>query len=181
MYLSIILNSQRIEYRKQKSLHRIKCITGIDTPTFVTLAAHTLYVLLVFFEATPSYDEERKCWIPSVGLLDSLSRIFQEFKNTDMKYKNRVRSRISNLKDMKNPNLRRTVLCGSVTPERMAKMTAEVCWLFVFFFKNLPLNHITVAILSDICKMCSNVNRFNSEFITLVFLRRKWPVTSLRR
>ncbi|XP_062260864.1 transcription elongation factor A protein 1 isoform X1 [Platichthys flesus] len=51
--------------------------------------------------------------------------IFQEFKNTDPKYKSRVRSRISNLKDMKNPNLRRTVLCGSVTPERMAKMTAE--------------------------------------------------------
>ncbi|TWW73612.1 Transcription elongation factor A protein 1 [Takifugu flavidus] len=47
------------------------------------------------------------------------------FKNTDMKYKNRVRSRISNLKDVKNPNLRRTVLCGSITPERMAKMTAE--------------------------------------------------------
>ncbi|KAM6990541.1 transcription elongation factor A protein 1 isoform 1-T1 [Tautogolabrus adspersus] len=51
--------------------------------------------------------------------------ILYMFKNTDMKYKNRVRSRISNLKDMKNPNLRRTVLCGSVTPERMAKMTAE--------------------------------------------------------
>ncbi|XP_003975497.1 transcription elongation factor A protein 1 [Takifugu rubripes] len=51
--------------------------------------------------------------------------IFQVFKNTDMKYKNRVRSRISNLKDVKNPNLRRTVLCGSITPERMAKMTAE--------------------------------------------------------
>ncbi|KAF7661894.1 hypothetical protein LDENG_00250640 [Lucifuga dentata] len=51
--------------------------------------------------------------------------IFFKFKNTDMKYKNRVRSRISNLKDVKNPNLRRTVLCGSVTPERMAKMTAE--------------------------------------------------------
>ncbi|KAF3858083.1 hypothetical protein F7725_011284 [Dissostichus mawsoni] len=28
-------------------------------------------------------------------------------------------------KDVKNPNLRRTVLCGSVSPERMAKMTAE--------------------------------------------------------
>lgn len=65
--------------------------------------------------------------IATVEFLDSVSRIFQEFKNTDMKYKNRVRSRISNLKDMKNPNLRRTVLCGSVTPERMAKMTAEVC------------------------------------------------------
>ncbi|KAJ3594516.1 hypothetical protein NHX12_003823 [Muraenolepis orangiensis] len=51
--------------------------------------------------------------------------IFQEFKNTDMKYKNRVRSRISNLKDVKNPNLRRTVLCGNVSPERMANMSAE--------------------------------------------------------
>ncbi|XP_056149205.1 transcription elongation factor A protein 1 [Lampris incognitus] len=51
--------------------------------------------------------------------------IFHEFKNTDMKYKNRVRSRISNLKDVKNPNLRKTVLCGNVSPERMAKMTAE--------------------------------------------------------
>uniref|UniRef100_A0A3P9DDH3 Transcription elongation factor n=1 Tax=Maylandia zebra TaxID=106582 RepID=A0A3P9DDH3_9CICH len=60
-----------------------------------------------------------------VEFFDLQLRIFQEFKNTDMKYKNRVRSRISNLKDMKNPNLRRTVLCGSVTPERMAKMTAE--------------------------------------------------------
>lgn len=66
-----------------------------------------------------------------VEFLDLLSRIFQEFKNTDMKYKNRVRSRISNLKDMKNPNLRRTVLCGSVTPERMAKMTAEVRWFLL--------------------------------------------------
>ncbi|CAL8279673.1 unnamed protein product [Lota lota] len=51
--------------------------------------------------------------------------ILCKFKNTDMKYKNRVRSRISNLKDVKNPNLRRTVLCGSVSPERMASMSAE--------------------------------------------------------
>ncbi|MGH0136580.1 UNVERIFIED_CONTAM: hypothetical protein FKN15_078401 [Acipenser sinensis] len=48
-----------------------------------------------------------------------------EFKNIDMKYKNRVRSRIANLKDIKNPNLRRNVLCGNVAPDRMAKMTAE--------------------------------------------------------
>ncbi|KAA0719290.1 Transcription elongation factor A protein 1 [Triplophysa tibetana] len=51
--------------------------------------------------------------------------IFVELKNTDMKYKNRVRSRISNLKDTKNPNLRKNVLCGNVSPERIAKMTAE--------------------------------------------------------
>lgn len=106
----------------------------------------------------------------SVGFLDSLPRIFQEFKNTDMKYKNRVRSRISNLKDMKNPNLRRTVLCGSVTPERMAKMTAEVCWLLLFGV--LSCRWITVrniAILRDICKMYSNVNRFNSHSSLLFF------------
>ncbi|NP_001139934.1 transcription elongation factor A protein 1 [Salmo salar] len=51
--------------------------------------------------------------------------IFCEFKNTDPKYKNRVRSRIANLKDIKNPNLRKSVLCGNVSPDRMAKMTAQ--------------------------------------------------------
>lgn len=43
-----------------------------------------------------------------------------------MKYKNRVRSRISNLKDAKNPDLRRNVLCGSITPQQIAVMTSEV-------------------------------------------------------
>lgn len=43
-----------------------------------------------------------------------------------MKYKNRVRSRISNLKDAKNPNLRKNVLCGNISPDLFARMTAEV-------------------------------------------------------
>lgn len=43
-----------------------------------------------------------------------------------MKYRNRVRSRISNLKDPKNPNLRRNVLCGAIAPALIARMTAEV-------------------------------------------------------
>uniref|UniRef100_A0A8C5Y6M4 Transcription elongation factor n=3 Tax=Microcebus murinus TaxID=30608 RepID=A0A8C5Y6M4_MICMU len=51
--------------------------------------------------------------------------IYQEIRNTDMKYKNRVRSRISNLKDAKNPNLRKNVLCGSIPPDLFARMTAE--------------------------------------------------------
>ncbi|XP_073535399.1 transcription elongation factor A protein 1 isoform X2 [Phyllobates terribilis] len=50
---------------------------------------------------------------------------FQEFKNTDAKYKNRVRSRIANLKDAKNPNLRRNVLCGNIAPDVFARMSAE--------------------------------------------------------
>ncbi|NXL83507.1 TCEA3 protein, partial [Alectura lathami] len=48
-----------------------------------------------------------------------------ELKSTDMKYRNRVRSRISNLKDPKNPNLRRNVLCGAIPPSLIARMTAE--------------------------------------------------------
>ncbi|XP_053820833.1 transcription elongation factor A protein 3 isoform X2 [Vidua chalybeata] len=51
--------------------------------------------------------------------------IFQELKSTDMKYRNRVRSRISNLKDPKNPGLRRNVLCGAIKPSLIARMTAE--------------------------------------------------------
>lgn len=51
--------------------------------------------------------------------------IYQEFKNTDMRYKNRIRSRIANLKDTKNPNLRKNFLAGAITPARLATMTAE--------------------------------------------------------
>uniref|UniRef100_H9G9U8 Transcription elongation factor n=1 Tax=Anolis carolinensis TaxID=28377 RepID=H9G9U8_ANOCA len=51
--------------------------------------------------------------------------LWMELKGTDMKYRNRVRSRISNLKDPKNPGLRRNVLCGAISAGRIAKMTAE--------------------------------------------------------
>ncbi|XP_006897019.1 PREDICTED: transcription elongation factor A protein 2 [Elephantulus edwardii] len=51
--------------------------------------------------------------------------IFRNVGCTDVKYKNRVRSRISNLKDAKNPGLRRSVLCGSIAPQRIAEMTSE--------------------------------------------------------
>ena len=55
-----------------------------------------------------------------------LPAIFNEFKNTDSKYKNRVRSRVANLKDQRNPQLRQNVLIGLISPERIAGMTAEV-------------------------------------------------------
>uniref|UniRef100_G1T6N1 Transcription elongation factor A3 n=1 Tax=Oryctolagus cuniculus TaxID=9986 RepID=G1T6N1_RABIT len=42
-----------------------------------------------------------------------------------MKYRNRVRSRISNLKDPRNPGLRRNVLSGAISAGLIAKMTAE--------------------------------------------------------
>jgi len=51
--------------------------------------------------------------------------IYLEFKNTETKYKNRVRSRIANLKDTKNPRLRENVLLCHVSPSRLAVMTPE--------------------------------------------------------
>ena len=53
------------------------------------------------------------------------SEIFASFKQTNQKYKNQIRSRVFNLKDKKNPGLRRNLLLGMVTPERLAKMTSE--------------------------------------------------------
>lgn len=51
--------------------------------------------------------------------------IFSEFRNTDMKYKNRIRSRVANLKDLKNPSLRANFISGAITAQRLAKMTPE--------------------------------------------------------
>lgn len=51
--------------------------------------------------------------------------IYQELKSTDIKYRNRVRSRLSNLKDPKNPCLRQKVLSGTIATGVIAKMTAE--------------------------------------------------------
>lgn len=51
--------------------------------------------------------------------------IYSEFKNTDNRYKNRVRSRIANLKDPKNPQLSRNYICGVISAAKLAIMTAE--------------------------------------------------------
>ena len=42
-----------------------------------------------------------------------------------MRYKNRIRSRIANLKDVKNPNLRTNFRIGAISAARLAVMTAE--------------------------------------------------------
>lgn len=54
--------------------------------------------------------------------------IFNEFRNTDSKYKNRIRSRIANLKDPKNPGLKNNFLNGAIPPAKLAVMTAEVSY-----------------------------------------------------
>ncbi|CAH1772476.1 unnamed protein product [Owenia fusiformis] len=51
--------------------------------------------------------------------------IYTELMNTGMKYKSRVRSRVSNLRDKKNPELRKHVLSGRIAAEKLAVMTSE--------------------------------------------------------
>lgn len=51
--------------------------------------------------------------------------IFGQFKQTNQKYKNHIRSRVFNLKDKKNQALRENLLLGILTPARLAKMTSE--------------------------------------------------------
>ncbi|XP_029974715.1 transcription elongation factor A protein 2 [Salarias fasciatus] len=71
-------------------------------------------------------DDYRTIGVDCVSLAAQIEdEIYQEFKSTDVKYKTRLRSRISNLKDQKNPDLRRNVLGGTISPQRIASMTAE--------------------------------------------------------
>ncbi|CAH8656146.1 unnamed protein product [Schistosoma rodhaini] len=53
------------------------------------------------------------------------SSIYDLFNNTDPKYKQRVRTRVMNLRDSNNPNLRLNVLMGHVSPDKLASMTSE--------------------------------------------------------
>lgn len=51
--------------------------------------------------------------------------VFAEFRNTDMRYKNRIRSRVANLKDPKNLELRTNYISGAIAATVLAKMTPE--------------------------------------------------------
>ncbi|CAH8615192.1 unnamed protein product [Heterobilharzia americana] len=53
------------------------------------------------------------------------SAIYDLFNNTGPKYKQRVRTRVMNLRDSNNPNLRLNVLMGHVSPDKLASMTSE--------------------------------------------------------
>lgn len=75
--------------------------------------------------ALKSGDIPEGCPEPEEMAIELEEAIYAEIKNTDMKYKNRVRSRVANLKDTKNPTLRGNYMCGAVTAQQLAKMTPE--------------------------------------------------------
>ena len=94
--------------------------------TVTEMSIHTI------FQFNKENTDVNLCSLPLniiVSCLEHLNNklgIHKEFGNTEMKYKNRVRSRVSNLRDPKNPGLRGNVLNGHIEPSRIAVMTAEV-------------------------------------------------------
>ena len=52
--------------------------------------------------------------------------IFSEYRDTGMKYKSQVRSRVSNLGDLKNPTFRQAVINGHLPPSKVAVMKTDV-------------------------------------------------------
>ena len=80
-----------------------------------------------------------------MGVVLTAVGIFSEFKDTGNKYKMRIRSRVANLGDAKNPDLRRGVISGEITPVQISTMTAEVGERGYF----CPYLHIQYISLSD--------------------------------
>ena len=60
-------------------------------------------------------------------LLNQLLGIYDIFTDTGPKYKNRVKSRVLNLRDKRNVQLRLSIIDGEITPEKFSNMTADVC------------------------------------------------------
>lgn len=89
--------------------------------------------------------------------------IFKEFKNTEMKYKNRVRSRVANLKDTKNPDLRLNFLTGSIGVSRMAKMTAEVFKLLILYKRKSSFIYFSIVFIELVHVFLGNGKHRNEE------------------
>lgn len=51
---------------------------------------------------------------------------------TTAEYKSKIRSLFVNLKDKANPGLRASIVDGSLTPEKFAKMTSQVRFFKIF-------------------------------------------------
>ncbi|CAF2608839.1 unnamed protein product [Rotaria sp. Silwood2] len=82
--------------------------------------------------------------------------IFKEIKDTTVKYGRRIRSRIFNLRDLKNPDLRTKVLLGSITPERLAvmttdEMTSDTLKKECAKFKEIAHRESLLAVDEDVC------------------------------
>ena len=61
----------------------------------------------------------------SLFLISEAIFTFHGCSSSDTKYRNKIRSRYSNLKDAKNPELRDSVMSGIISAEKLASMKPE--------------------------------------------------------
>lgn len=113
-------NGETKEGEPAKAEERRQSVTAPDTSDPVRLKCRELLSnALKTDDPNPSMNDPMELG----GLIEQ--NIYEDFNNTDSKYKNRVRSRVANLKDSKNPALKENVLRGLIPPDRIARMTAE--------------------------------------------------------
>ncbi len=82
-----------------------------------------------YFSLIASIEEEIKFYNLSSKIEE---QIFFEYNDTGMKYKSQVRSRVSNLGDLKNPSFRQAVINGHLLPSKVAVMKTDVSFITNF-------------------------------------------------
>ncbi|RZF34785.1 hypothetical protein LSTR_LSTR007837 [Laodelphax striatellus] len=108
---------------KEKDKKMQSSFPPANTTDAVRLKCRELLANAIRTDQTPASLEG--CASPEELAEELEEAIYQEFRNTDNRYKNRVRSRVANLKDSKNPQLRTNFLIGALPAARLAVMTAE--------------------------------------------------------
>lgn len=122
--------SKKDEREKDRSSSSGSCSSGFKQTSFPATSTMTDAVRLkcreMLANAIKTQGETPEGCSSAEELADELEEcIYAEFANTDMRYKNRVRSRMANLKDTKNPALRSNFVSGAITASKLAKMTPE--------------------------------------------------------
>ncbi|XP_039279001.1 transcription elongation factor S-II [Nilaparvata lugens] len=108
---------------KEKDKKMQSSFPPANTTDAVRLKCRELLANAIRTDQTPASLEG--CASPEELAEELEEAIYHEFRNTDNRYKNRVRSRVANLKDSKNPQLRTNFLIGALAASRLAVMTAE--------------------------------------------------------
>lgn len=117
-------SSQKEERKMEKERDKAREQSNIKasfTGDEVRSRCRDLLLAAIKGEELPQGIEESRCDDLATSLEEA---IFGQFKSTNPKYKNQVRSRVFNLKDKKNAELREALLLGTITSERLAVMTS---------------------------------------------------------
>ncbi|XP_054161922.1 transcription elongation factor S-II-like [Oppia nitens] len=142
----------------------------------------------MLFKALTSDEEIKEDLLKVVKLAADIEKcIYREFNNTDTKYKIRIRSRISNISDEQNGELRRKILNGIIKVEEISTMSAEDMAndKMKQLRQQLQKDSITASILpevfgttSDLLK-CPECKKNNCTYNQVQIDRADEPMTTL--